>query len=97
MGVYYALSSHSNSLVIYRYLQVETEETPAQSEKSNEIFAVMKQRFIYSLKKYNPIYYSRITAQQNFMEKLLQLIHMVQTARVDRKKKVSLFLKTMCD
>lgn len=72
-----------------RYLQVETEETPAQSERSNEIFAVMKERFIYSLKKYNPIYHSRILAQHNFMEKLLQLHHQVATARVDRKKKVN--------
>ena len=48
----------------------------------------MLKRFTDSLRRYNPNYYRKILSQQNFMDKLLELIRMVATARVDRKKKV---------
>lgn len=73
---------------LFRYLEVETEESPAQSKTSNEIFSIMLQRFIQSLKNYNPNYHKKILAQQMFMKRLLELIHTVATARGDRKKKV---------
>jgi len=67
---------------------VETEKSPSQTDKSNEIFCIMFQRFTHSLRKFNPNYYTKIIAQKSFMSKLLQLIRTVATARVDRKKKV---------
>ena len=71
-----------------RYLQVESEKGLAHSHTSNDIFNSMLKRFTDSLRRYNPNYYRKILSQQNFMDKLLELIRMVATARVDRKKKV---------
>jgi len=76
-------------VAIYRYLRVESEEVPGQVVKSNEIFNVMLQRFCQSLRKHSPHFFGKIAAQQAFLEKVMQLIHNVATARVDRKKKVS--------